>query len=588
MACSMIRRVFWAILVFYSPLRAAEIPGWWAYDFSVKPQARIEGETKSASIDHAAEGELELARYYGIQGDLPRQVLHLRRFFRLSSTDTTLLCLGWASMADALRAMGSVDGRDNAVREYTKYYSPDLGLSAGVLPPSVLGIWLQIDKGNLKGAARDAEALNRSVESKADPCMLPALGAASVEIAFRESRDTEHPKTVLLDLMQRLGSQSFLNDPSMVVSAVLCDERLFHPLEALQLIDASKSSTSACSPVIPEAELARNELLLCHWEEAARDLSQAHKILSTYPPGVREEARKNLDFAVADYCFSTGHPREALSILERLCIDPLRPGFTTEGEAYYQGGLFLRISMASDRILKLESATVLRAGYRKAFLAIPDLMKLFWTKLKSDLLFREALFSCMRSAYPGKDIGTLVFAPPWLIPEMRNILGNSTFNSVTKSFAPIGRRAQVLDPLLSGIGDQPEDTPPLMHALFLASRSDFSKRLLAWSLCPSSTFLAGTRLPVSSLPEELKPKGWLVNDLEGLVCSVSSKNGANAQLQVQNGQTKRNILTPWPETTPGQFEAINEALINSDPGWNDHRVLSIEGKITSDNPSRSQ
>jgi hypothetical protein len=553
-------------------------PDWWNYDQALRPSTRIEGEKKAKVSSTEAEGQLEQARFYGLQGDLPRQIHHLKTFFSLGPTDPILLCLGWYSMAEALRSSGMEREREDAVRSYARSYSPELGLAAGLTPPSIMECWVKLDHGDLTGADCDAQALSNSEQSAVDPLMMAALGSVRAEIEFRKHRDPTYAKNVLLHLMDQMGAQSFLNDGGLIVSAIVCYERLFQPNEAIQLINIANRSGRGPTAVVPEAELARNELMLCHWDQAAKDLQAAQKVLLTYPPGIREEAGKNLDFAVADFCIATGHPQEALPILRRLRKDFLRPGFTTENSSYYEGGLHLRLSMASDRVLRLLLATTYHAGFIKALSSIPSVIDLFWERERARLLFRQSLTDSVRKAYPGRDIATLLFAPPWMLPEMSSILGHGVFVSLANVFMPEGRRKDILGPLISGRGNLPQDAPLMISSLISAVSKNDQDRITAWNSCHSATLLAGTTLPVQFLPDDVPISGWLNHSPTGLSCKSMGHASGIIKIVVEGGGKKSSLEISWPASHAGQIEAMNTSLLNADREWGAERISSIHGR----------
>lgn len=525
-----------------------------------------------------------LARYYGVQGDFPRELRHLSLFFSKDPKDQTLLCLAWHEKAKALSSLGKKEGRKEAIDEYGRYYSQELGVSAGLESPRIMELWRTIDSGDPNASDHLLSLIEASEEAKTDPSFGAALGLAQAEMEFRSHRDTKKAKDVLLGLMDsgRLGPEKFLSDPGLLVAAVVCEERLFQPKEAIGLIDAAKGNTTGPSAVVPEAELARNELLLCHWNEAAADLAKAQKIVRTYPVWIRTEAVKNLDFAVADYCLATGHPAEALEILHRLESDFLRPGFSTESTDYFLGGLHLRLEMASDRLLRLELACLRHSPPRAMVRGFTDVAGLAWQRWKSGLLFREALFSTIRTAYPGTDIGTLIFAPAWMLPEMKRVLGREAFDSLAAGFAPEGRRKEILGPMIKGRGVPKEDTPPLIRAVILACQNEASECLEGWSVSPSAPLIAGRALPVSLTPGGLPFTGWLDRDPLGISLSIEKSEKDHAELLVRNGEQEKRLSLEWPVSVSGKIEKLCQTLLNPDPAWNVDRVMMLEGRTSTE------
>lgn len=521
-----------------------------------------------------------LASFHGAQGDFPRQLRHLDRFFEKDPKDPVLLCLGWHEKVRALTSLGRMKGRAEAVEEYGRRYSPEVAASAGLQYPKAMAVWLLIDSGKYEAADRLLGEIAASGEASADPSLAAASGLAKAEIEFRAHRDPKKPKAALLRLMDpgQLGPQRFLSDPGLLVAAVICEERLFRAEEAIALIRETKGADERPSAVVPQAELARNELLLCHWDKAAEDLSKARKIVMTYPSWIRAEAAKNLDFAVADYCLAAGHPAEALVILQRLDTDFLRPGFSTESEEYFRGGLHLRIRMACDRVLGLQMACISHAPPWDVLRSLPGLVALSLQRWKSEVLFRDALFTTARTAYPGRDLGTIVFAPAWMIPEMRVILGKAAFGSLAARFAPEGRRLEILSPLIDGKGAPVQGTPPLLGAVILAAGDEVSGRIRAWQSCRSSPLIAGKSLPVAQSPTGLPVCGWMARHRDGLNLSVQESVTGSATISLVQGSDALRVSVQWPPSIEGKIESFNHALLNADPHWNSERLMMIEGR----------
>jgi hypothetical protein len=565
------------------PASSATIPGWWAD--TGKPSTRIEGEKLASTPAREAEGELMQARYYAVQGDLPRELRHLRRFFSHDPKDPVLLCLGWHEQAAVSRQLGAFVDAEEAISGYGRSYNHDVAVQAGLESPKVLEAWRLIDKGRMTDADGVINNLANTDQAKTDDSIIAALGLLRCEMEGRTHRDPKSSKEALLKLMDenQLGPDKFLSDPNLVVAAVVIEERLFQPDQALQLISAaSRKSRSEgreiVAAVIPETEMARNAIMQCRWDDASSYLAKAQKILLTYPPGIRQEAGKNLEFAVADYYLATGHPNEALVVLERLQTDFLRPGFTTQRNSYYLAGLHLRIRMASDRILRLQMALVTHAPLPLAAKALPDLGRLSWHRFLSGILFRENLTECIKGADRGCDIGTLIFVPAWMLPEMENILGKGTFGSLFSQFRPEGRRLNVLQPLLTRVGHLPQDTPVLLRSLFLARGENISDRVRAWETNASATLLAGTELPLSKLPDQIPACGWTTPDQTGLSIGFQPMPSNKMSLSIKVKGEQKVLESGWPETLPGKIEQLNGELLNSDPKWGRDRQLTVEGR----------
>jgi len=539
----------------------------------------MEGEKLAATEERRAEGELILARFYGVQGDLPREMLHLNRFFQCETKEPNLLCLGWHEKATVLRQLGEDSPRKTAIDGYSRYYNHEFAIRAGIESPKVMEAWRLIDKGDYTSSSSIVDGLAKADEAKTDASMLASLGLLRSEIEGRQHRDPKYTKDALLKLMDpdQIGPEKFLADPNLVVAAVVSMERLFQPDDAIELIAAASQGRKIIAPVIPETEMARNELMLCRWDEAAYYLAKAQKILLTYPPGIRQEAGKNLDFAVADYYLATGHPNEALPVLERLRTDFLRPGFTTEHDSYYLAGLHLRLRMASDRILRLQLASLRHAGLATSTKALPGVARLAWIRESSEILFRQALATCIAEADPGRDIGTLVFVPPWMLPEMRNILGAGTFNGLFTKFQPEGRRLGILQSLLQGATPS-KDTPPLLKALSLALEKNTVRKIEAWGITHSATLLTGSDLPVSLMPDQCPPCGWIRFNPSGIVTKIASTSPEGGTLVVISGNQVTLPPVKWPSTAAGRIETLNQTLLNADPAWGISRQLSIEGR----------
>jgi hypothetical protein len=158
---------------------------------------------------------------------------------------------------------------------------------------------------------------------------------------------------------------------------------------------------------------------------------------------------------------------------------------------------------------------------------------------------------------------------------MREALGASGFQKVCAERMPVGRRLEILAPLLDSESSPiHQDTPLLLKVAILAQSSrPLADLVSAYQLAPSSLLLSLRPLPVSRTNLGIGLRGWLTSDPQGLELNNS---GGQVALSL-SGTILKSI--PLPEApNPGALqEKLSKALLAADFPITDQVAKKIEG-----------
>jgi hypothetical protein len=558
-------------------LSSTEVPDWWRPEKALRAELRQEGEKLAANPGHAALGEMMLARHYGIIGDLSRESFHLKKCLSVPDSDPVVRLLANYELASCLRLLRSEEGRRDAIDQYRKLYDREFAMKAGLDSPTILEAWRLIDAGDYSAAEVE---LGKIPET--DDAEIASAGFALSEIVSRREKDPIKSFKQLEETGRKIGAKKFLSNPSLMQAAAIYQGRLFKLEDARQLIQSGMSGRSPYDPFLPEAEIARFLIMECKWDEAADWLGKAQRAKMTLLPGVRQEAMKDLRFAVADYYIASGNPSEAFSSLSGLEDDFLRAGFTTEAKEYYLGGLYLRLRFCVDRMLTLDYAAWRVSSLGEKITALPHLISQAVERERLGILFRQSLCSRIQSSFPGSDIGTLVYAPPWLLPEMKMVLGKSLFRQIFSKLKPEGDRLLVISSLVDGVGTVKTgyEMPVLLKAIALAANEKTESQLQAYRLAPSSFLIVGQKLPVKTMPAGNKALGWVEHSETGLVIQGRTLAPDKQELMVSDplGKEIKSMTMKGYSRTSCMLEEINRVLLNADTHLDNARKKHIQGR----------
>ena len=544
-------------------------PGWW--QGAIDPAVRVQGSQYLENSETMAVGHLMLAKHYESIGQLPKALFHARQAANSPEATPSTKSLASYITAFNLGNMGRASEQKNAIEEYAKTSDPKLVSELYLRTPEMMEFYRLVATGEIV----EAKAKLASFGEPKDTESFINFGLAKANIALLESRDASLSYAELDKILPSIRKPG----QSIHTTKFFYANRLFNLAEAEASLKKCFSGRSQTDCILSETDLARLSTAACDWAKAAEWLEKAQNAKMTLRPNYRQEAIKDLALAVADFYLATGHPDRALASLEKIEDDFFRPGYTTQPIEYFLAGLHLRKFLACDLQLRLLSAVWLGTGLSEKCKFSPSLGSLVWKRTTALMHFRQVFSERLRTAPPGADIAELCYAPPWLLPAMRHALGEAVFKKVCAERMPVGRRLEILGPLLDGksLPIHP-DTPLLLKASILAQSSrPLTDLVSAYQISPSSLLLNAHPLPISRVNFGLSLHGWLTSNSQGL-----ELNNSGGQITLSSSGTTLKT-TPLPEApNPGALlEKLSKALLSADFPVTDQIAKKIEGGAVS-------
>ncbi len=559
----------------------AALPDWWPDAQS--PQVRELGEELSGHGDPAQQalGNLILARHQETLGHLARALNYVDRTLA-GKPDQTHRVLATYLRASMLGRMGRFEDQRQAIDDYAS--AVEAAGTAGPAPedPEMMRVF----KLAALGETESARELLRNLGPPRDSDQLAQRLFAEAVLASAAERDPEVAWTEIEDAIQTLGGRTSSKNFMLMNAASVYASRRFRHEDAQGFAAEAIKVRPAETVFLPEAELARLDLELGRWSQAAEWLARAQQAKMTLRPNFRQEAIKDLKFAVADFYLATGYPRQARMALEGLEHDFFRPGYTTGSDDYYLCGLYLRRYLALSRELSLAAECWMLSDTNTKARTFFPLLRLQLSFLRAKMQFRDRLVSRSADATSGTDLAMLYYGPPWLLPAMAEVVGKENFASLAEKFRPEGARREILEPLIQALlGESevsvPQAAPKLLRAIttVLADQSPQAVAA-AYREAPSAFLLAGRGLPTSA-PQTIPLGGWMRRTDDGLALGVDATahaSSARLELTAPGGAALRSCQTTWPASASGRLEKINVAAVTSVFPLDEQTVKEIEGR----------
>ncbi len=557
------------------------LPDWWQEAQS--PEVREVGEQLSRQDDpgQRARGNLMLARHQETLGHLSRALNYAGRALA-GEPDNTDRVLATYLRASMLGRMGRFEGQRKAIDEYVSALETSGPTSPRLEDPAMMRVFKLAALGETESARQRLENLGPPPDSD----QLAQRLFAEAVLASAAERDPAAAWNEIEKAIRTLGVRASTKNFMLMNAASIYAGRRFKHEDAQEFAVEAIKVRPADTVFLPEAELARLNLDLCRWDRAGEWLARAQQAKMTLRPNFRQEAIKDLKFAVADFYLATGYPREARIALEGLEHDFFRPGYTTGSADYYLCGLFLRRYLALSRELSLGVDCWMRSDVGTKLRTLFPLLRLQLSLVRAKIQFRDRLVSRSAAASAGTDLATLYYGPPWLLPAMAEAVGQRNFASLAEQFRPEGKRREILEPLIQAVLGQseitvPQAAPKLLRAITTVL-ADQSPRAVAavYGEAPSAFLLAGRSLPTHA-PQTVPVAGWLQRANDGLALSISvSADGSSARLELSapSGGALRSCQTTWPRSVSGRLEKLNLATVTSVFPLDEQTVKKIEGK----------
>jgi hypothetical protein len=561
----------------------APLPDWW--HGAQAPEVRVFGEQLAQDRNSAkkALGNLMLARHHDTLGNLPRAINFIDLALKAEMPDDYCTVLATYLRASLLGRRGRIRDQRLAINRYRLASEKIGGVPPGLQSPDMMLVYNLVATGNTEGAQRHLDSL----DEPADSDQLAQRLFARAVLAAESNRDPKIAWKNLESAFEALGTSASLRTFALLNAASVFSARQFLPEQAEGFAKEAIKVRPEDTAFLPEAEIARFNLELCNWEKAAEWLARAQQAKMALRPNYRQEAIKDLKFAVADFYLATGHPREARLALEALEYDFFRPGYTTGSDAYYLCGLYLRRCLALDRELELAAACWMRGTMGAKARVLPHILCLQINFLRAKMQFRDTLLRRIVNATPGTDIAMLYYGPSWLLPAMREVLGKANFASLSERFRPEGVRHDVLKPLISvllgsNLDSVPHEPTPLLlrNTILALSPSSVGTPARIFRYSPSAFLIVGRQLPVLA-PDGMPVGGWLRRRDGGLaIQSETHGNPAIVRLQLNDsgGNILRSSETAWPQSVAGRLEVLNVAFATSVFPLTNQTITKIEGR----------
>lgn len=560
---------------------AAALPEWW--QVAQSPEVRDLGEQLIRHKDPSQQalGNLMLARHQEVLGHLARALHYANRTIQ-GNPDPSVRVLASYLRASMLGRMGRFKEQRAAIDHYTSALAASGQAGPRPEDPAMMRVFKLAAMGDTETARQKLENLGPASDSD----QLSQRLFAEAVLASAAERDPQAAWTEIEEAIQTLGGRASARNFMLMNAASIYAGRLFNPEQAQGFAAEAIKVRPPDTVFLPEAELARLELDLCRWDQAAEWLGRAQQAKMTLRPNFRQEAIKDLKFAVADFYLATGYPREARMTLEGLEHDFFRPGYTTGSADYYLCGLYLRRYWALSRELSLATDCWIRSDLGTKLRTFLPLLRLQFSLVRAKMQFRDRLVSRSAAATAGTDLATLYYGPPWLLPAMAEAVGRRNFAALAEKFRPEGIRRDILEPLIQTLLGQDEITvppaaPKLLRAMTTLLADPSAQGVAAaYREAPSAFLLAGRAIPVSA-PATLPVSGWIERADHGLGLSVDASaegSSARVELRAPGGVALRSCQTTWPASAPGKLEKINLATATSLFPLDDQIVKKIEGK----------
>ena len=557
------------------------LPKWWQ-DAQV-PEVRALGEQLVDGNDAAQQalGNLMLARHQETLGNLPRALNHADLVLEgePSELDRAMAAYLRASM---LGRMGRFDEQEDAIEIYAAVLE-NLGQSpVGLENPGMMSVYRLA----AIGEADDAQTELGSLGPPADSDQFAERLFAEAVLASAADRDPAVAWREIEKAFKTLGGKSVAKNFLLLNAASIYASRSFMLEDAESLANAAIAVRPPNTVFLPEAELARINLDLGRWDKAAEWLRRAQQAKMTLRPNYRQEAMKDLKFAVADFYLATGYPREARMALEGLENDFFRSGYTVGSEDYYLCGLYLRRCLALDRELSLTIGCWVLSGLGDKIRTLFPLLRTQLSLLRSKMQFRDRLVARSRNASPGTDLAMLYYGPGWLLPAMAEVVGPRNFAALAEKFRPEGKRLEVLEPLLLALSGKKgraasQSAPQLLRSVSVLLVDPTPQEVSAtYQQAPSAFLLAGRLMPISA-DDRIPVSGWLRRFKGGLALNAKAPpraSVARVDLRAPAGTLLRSCQTSWPDSAAGKLEKINLAVATSVFPLSEQTVKEIEGK----------
>ena len=557
------------------------LPKWW--QDSQVPEVRELGEQLAAGNDVAQQalGNLMLARHQETLGNLPRALNHADLVLEgePSELDRAMAAYLRASM---LGRMGRFDEQEDAIETYAATLE-NLGQSpVGLENPGMMSVYRLA----AIGEADDAQTKLGSLAPPADSDQFAERLFAEAVLASAADRDPAVAWREIEKAFKTLGGKSVAKNFLLLNAASIYASRSFMLEDAESLANAAIAVRPPNTVFLPEAELARINLDLGRWDKAAEWLRRAQQAKMTLRPNYRQEAMKDLKFAVADFYLATGYPREARMALEGLENDFFRSGYTVGSEDYYLCGLYLRRCLALDRELSLTISCWVLSGLGDKIRTLFPLLRTQLSLLRSKMQFRDRLVARSRNASPGTDLAMLYYGPVWLLPAMAEVVGPRNFAALAEKFRPAGKRLEVLEPLLFALSgkkgrEASQSAPQLLRSVSVLLVDPTPQEVSAtYQQAPSAFLLAGRLMPISA-DDRIPVSGWLRRFKGGLALNAKAPpraSVARVDLRAPAGTLLRSCQTSWPDSAAGKLEKINLAVATSVFPLSEQTVKEIEGK----------
>ena len=574
----------WLIAVFFLLLinridaldvtQTSDWPAWWWN--AVDPGVRNQGSLYLQSKETSAVGHVMLARHYEGIGQIPKALYHAKEAANSESASDATRLLSLYLESKNFGRLGRTDEQKPSIQAYRKLFANEVASQLQLPDPQMLEFY----RVNSMGKNAEAHAILKEIGDPKDTDQFLEVGFAKANLVSNESRDASLPYKEIENLFSMLQRGKSPNNFRLFSAGALYSERLFQIDEAIELCKESMKSRSDSDFVLPETDLARLNIMLCHWSEAAEWLEKAQNAKMTLRPNYRQEAIKDLALALADFYLATGHPDRALTSLEGIEEDFFRPGYSTESIEYYLAGFYLRKFLATDLQIKLVKASWWSADLKEKLAALPGILSLEKKRLGAKMRFSENIQSRLLHAPYGVDIALLYYGPSWLLPAMEAAVGKNVFQKIAKSRAPEGKRAKILNPILEESPDSKtrsvEGMPPLLRAIYLSRIENPAALQEGYDVSSTAFLLSGHLLPISVSSLKPNPRGWMEYNSSGFTLTKSESTNT-ITLSTKEGKVLRSDNFSSDLNRAAFSEKLNKSFLQASFDLSERLIKKIEG-----------